>query len=75
MEKGPEFMVNSSVALARDIRINVLKMVHSVNASHVGSCFSITDILAVLYGGVLNIRPLDPAWLNRDRMILSKGHS
>lgn len=39
MEKGSEFMVNSSVALARDIRINVLKMVHSVMHLRLGHVF------------------------------------
>lgn len=68
-------MVSDSLELARQIRINVLKMVHSANASHVGSCFSITDCIAVLYNGILNIRPCTPDWENRDRMILSKGHS
>lgn len=34
-----------------------------------------TDILAVLYGGVLRKRPSDPSWPERDRFILSKGHA
>jgi transketolase len=33
------------------------------------------DILAVLYGGVLRIKPDDPAWQQRDRLIVSKGHA
>ena len=61
--------------LAKQIRINVLKMVHRAKASHVGSCFSIADILAVLYGSVMHIKPSDPMWKDRDRFILSKGHS
>ena len=32
------------------------------------------DLLAVLYGSTLNVRPDDPKWLERDRFILSKGH-
>lgn len=61
--------------LAKQIRINVLRMVHKANASHVGSCFSVADIVAVLYGARLNLRPDEPAWPDRDRFILSKGHS
>lgn len=68
-------MVAEDRELAKQIRINVLRMVHAANASHVGSCFSMADIVAILYGGVLNVRSDDPNWPERDRMILSKGHS
>lgn len=68
-------MNGNNVRLARNIRLKVLHMVHRAKASHVGSCFSITDILAVLYGSVLNVRPSEPDWIARDRFILSKGHS
>lgn len=61
--------------LARRVRLDVLQMVHRANASHVGSCFSSVDILAVLYGRVLNVRADEPAWADRDRFILSKGHA
>ena len=44
-------------------------------SSHVASGLSIADILAVLYTGALNVRPDDPAWPERDRFILSKGHA
>jgi transketolase len=60
--------------LARRIRVHVLRMVHHANASHVGTCFSLADILAVLYSGVLNIEPGRPDHPNRDRFVLSKGH-
>lgn len=50
-------------------------MLHASAASHVGSCLSIADILAVLYAGVLRRDPADPEWSERDRFILSKGHA
>ncbi len=65
----------NSLALAKHIRTDVLNMVHRARASHIGSCYSITDILAVLYGEVMHIRPQDSLWLDRDRFILSKGHA
>jgi transketolase len=68
-------MAKDITDLAKNIRLHVLNMVHRAQASHVGSCFSIADILAVLYGSVLNIRPSDSGWVSRDRFILSKGHS
>jgi len=61
--------------MARRMRGMALRMVHSANASHIGSCFSVADILAVLYGCTLRVRPDEPGWAERDRLILSKGHS
>jgi transketolase len=61
--------------LARKIRSDSLKMVHAANASHIGSCLSIADILAVLYGRILRVDYQNPGWANRDRFILSKGHA
>jgi transketolase len=64
-----------TIALATRVRIDVLNMVHRANASHVGSCLSTADILAVLYGAVMRFRPDDPDWAARDRFVLSKGHA
>ena len=61
--------------LARKIRIHALKMAHEAHTSHVGSCLSCADILAVLYGSVIKYRPQEPDWEGRDRFILSKGHA
>jgi transketolase len=41
---------------------------------HLGPGFSIMEIMACLYFGVLRHDPLDPRWPDRDRFILSKGH-
>ncbi|HJW70207.1 MAG TPA: transketolase [Candidatus Binatia bacterium] len=60
--------------LAVAIRAHALRMVHRANASHIGTCLSIADILAVLYGSVLRVDPQRPDWPERDRFILSKGH-
>jgi len=62
-------------ALARKIRISALKMVHRAKASHIGSALSIVDILAVLYGEVMNFNSADKNLSSRDRFILSKGHA
>lgn len=61
--------------LAQRIRRHALEMTHLGKSSHVGSVLSIADILAVLYGQVLRVRPQEPSWPNRDRFILSKGHA
>lgn len=64
-----------TAALARHIRIDILHMVHRARASHVGSGFSIADILAVLYGGIMRVDPQRPDWAERDRLVVSKGHA
>ena len=61
--------------LARNIRIEALRMVHRARASHIGSALSICDILAVLYGHTLRLRVKQTEWAERDRFILSKGHA
>jgi transketolase len=60
--------------LSSVIRVNALSMVHCGGASHVGTCLSIAEILAVLYGGVLRVESANPTAPERDRFILSKGH-
>jgi transketolase len=59
---------------ARRIRRHVIVMANRANASHIGSCLSVADILAVLYGRILRVDPQLPRWPDRDRFILSKGH-
>lgn len=62
--------------LAWKIRSNVLDMTYNagVEGGHIGGAFSAADLLAVLYGSVLNISPDTVTNPNRDRFILSKGH-
>lgn len=55
--------------------MHALKMTSSGGSSHIGSILSIADILAVLYGKVMNYNPANPRMENRDRFILSKGHA
>ena len=61
--------------IARQIRLEVIKAVYVARAGHLGGPLSAADMLAALYFHVLRIRPDDPAWPDRDRFILSKGHS
>jgi transketolase len=61
--------------LARRIRCLVLRSVHHAGAGHIGGPLSAAEILAVLYFRVLRIDPARPDWPERDRFILSKGHS
>jgi transketolase len=61
--------------MARRIRVELVRAVNHARAGHLGGPLSAADLLAVLYFHVLRIRPDEPAWPERDRFILSKGHS
>jgi len=61
--------------LANRIRRHALRMTSIGGSSHIGAIFSMADIVAVLYGGVLRVDPERPDWPERDRFILSKGHA
>jgi transketolase len=67
--------MSSTEELALTLRRHVVRMCSRGGSSHVGSGLSIADIIAVLYGEVLNIDPKRPDWPNRDRFVLSKGHA
>lgn len=60
--------------IAREIRINIIKMLTEAGSGHPGGSLSLVDILTVLYFGELKHNPKDPMWKERDRFILSKGH-
>lgn len=61
--------------LAQRIRLDAVEMTHRGRSSHVGSVLGMADIVAALYADVLRIRPDEPEWPQRDRLILSKGHA
>lgn len=62
-------------ALANERRADVITMIHRANAGHIGGALSVLDILSVLFYDVLNLRPKEPLFEDRDRFLLSKGHS
>lgn len=62
-------------AAARRGRLLVVESVHRAGAGHVGGPLSAMDLLVALYLRVLRVRPDEPDWPDRDRFILSKGHS
>ena len=67
--------MSETKSLAKKIRIHTLKMTSLGKSSHIAAALSIADILAVLYGGFLNVDPADPRKPDRDRFVLSKGHA
>ena len=74
MKSAPQAF-HPTEALALRLRRHVVRMCASGGSAHVGSNLSMADIVAVLYGEVLRVDPDDPAWPDRDRFLLSKGHA
>lgn len=65
----------TSEQLAWKIRRHAIEMTHLSGGSHIGAIMSVADIIAVLYTDILNYKPEEPKWEDRDRFILSKGHA
>lgn len=66
--------IDSLKARAIEIRRDALEMIYRAGSGHPGGSLSIADLLACLYFDHLRIDPCDPAWPERDRLVLSKGH-
>jgi len=82
MEKGDDVVEVNEMAdvetrlrkAATEVRMHALEMVHHARVGHPGGDLSATDILVTLYLAVMRIDPANPAWPERDRFIMSKGH-
>jgi transketolase len=61
--------------IATEMRRRIVQAIHRAGAGHLGGPLSVTDILVALYFDVANVDPEHPDDPNRDRIILSKGHS
>lgn len=61
-------------ARALALRRTIVRTMASARRGHLGSAFSLAEILRVLFDDILNYRAWEPSWPDRDRFILSKGH-
>lgn len=61
--------------IARQLRVESIKMVYKAMSGHCGGPLSAAEIVATLYWRFMRIRPEEPQWPDRDRFVLSKGHS
>ncbi len=60
---------------ALDFREKIIHLAHEHQFGvHIGGSLSLAEILTVLYFSVVRVKPQDPDWKERDRVILSKGH-
>ncbi len=76
-ERNPLFHKHDTPALdtrSRELRRIIVKMLAAAGRGHVGSAFSLVEILRVLYDEVLAYDAKNPRWEERDRLVLSKGH-
>ena len=61
--------------IANNVRIGIIDATHAAKSGHPGGSLSIADILTYLYFEKMNIDPENPRMENRDRFVLSKGHT
>jgi len=61
--------------LAQECRVTVLDVLHDAGTGHWGGAASAAELLAGLYFDAMSVRPEDPAWPDRDRLVVSKGHA
>ena len=67
--------LNNLKSIAAKIRLGALEGVHAAASGHPGGSLSIADIMAYLYFEEMNVKADDPKWADRDRFVLSKGHT
>lgn len=60
---------------ARFIRTETVRLTKIAGAGHYSAVFSCAELLSALYYSQLRLRPGEPAWADRDRFVLSKGHA
>lgn len=57
------------------VRREVVRLTDIAGSGHYGSAFSIAEMLAALYYRLLDVRPAEPDWPERDRFLMGKGHA
>ena len=63
------------MATACQVRMGVIEGTHAAKAGHPGGSLSAADLFTYLYFKEMNIDPARPQWEDRDRFVLSKGHT
>lgn len=70
-----EQTVRDLETMARQLRVEILKMLNTAKSGHTGGSLSAIDALTVLYFHTMHHDPSNPAWEDRDKFVLSKGHA
>ncbi len=66
---------NELMRIAADVRLGIVEAVYNAQSGHPGGSLSVADIMTYLYFEEMNIDPKNPKMENRDRFVLSKGHT
>ncbi len=74
MIQKPVESVTELKRIANRMRIEIIKMIGAAGSGHPGGSLSEVELLTALYFRVMRHDPQNPAWRERDRFILSKGH-
>ena len=61
--------------LACKVRMGIIESTHAAKCGHPGGSLSAADLFTYLYNKELNVDPKNPQWEDRDRFVLSKGHT
>jgi len=67
--------INTLERRAAEVRLGIVKSMGHGQAHHFGGSLSAADLIVALYFHKMRIRPSEPDWPERDRFVLSKGHS
>lgn len=73
--ENSENSARESLVEAGSIKERILRIIHKANASHLGSCLSVVDILTVIYSKIVDREAILKKDENRDIVIMSKGHA
>ena len=66
---------NALQRTACKVRMGIIESTHGAKAGHPGGSLSATEMFTYLYFKEMNIDPADPKGADRDRFVLSKGHT
>jgi transketolase len=75
VRQAPDARIRKLQEHARDIRREIVTMVHTAQSGHCGGSLSASDIVAALYFDLMKVDPARPRMPGRDRFVLSKGHA
>ena len=66
---------NDLPKIAKEIREDIIRMLLEAESGHPAGSLSMTDILVALYFGIMHHDPKNPNWEERDRLVVSNGHT
>lgn len=75
MEKLDYRKIEGLEIIAKNIRLSIIEMLEKAGSGHTAGSLDLVEILTILYFHTLRHKPQDPSWEERDRLVLSCGHT